>query len=130
MNSTREQILGVQDLKSETTCVPEWGVTIELRELSGTGRKKFFKLITPAEGEKVDLVRYYAAAAALGAHEPGGGPILAQDDAGIEEDIRGLMAKRFPVVKALGEKVLELSGIGQQAEEAAEKNSGSDAPSV
>lgn len=128
MSAIRECILAAHDLRREAMDVPEWGVTIDARELSGLDRQRFFALVSPGDGEKVDILRYHSAAVVLGACEPGGGPIFLQGDDEIEGEILEVSRKSIKAVFTIAAKVLDLSGIGKKAEERIEKNSGGDAP--
>lgn len=109
--------------------VPEWDTVIEARELSGLDRKRFFALVQPAEGEKVDILRYHAAAVVLGVCEPGGGPVFKQGEDEIESEIKEISSKSAAVFFPIAACVLDLSGIGKAAEDKTEKNSDSGAPS-
>lgn len=44
--ATRDMILSIDDLKTEDVEVPEWGVTIRVREMTGTERGLFEKSIS------------------------------------------------------------------------------------
>jgi hypothetical protein len=129
MADLRETILAAPDLKSEIITVDEWGCAIEVRELSGLGRQRFFSLVAPPEGGQIDLLRFHAAAVVLGAHEPSGGPIFRQGEGDIEQEIAEICGKSASAIFAVGERVLDLSGIGERSSARIEKNSGTDAGS-
>ena len=44
--ATRDMILAIDDLKNEDVEVPEWGVTVRVREMTGAERGKFEKAIS------------------------------------------------------------------------------------
>lgn len=53
---TREQILAVQDVSTETVAVPEWGGDVLVRGMTGTERDRFEASIVETHGKKVKVV--------------------------------------------------------------------------
>lgn len=58
--SLRDQILECKDksLQSETIEVPQWGATIEVREMTGRQRASFLKKVTDKKGN-MDTEKFY-----------------------------------------------------------------------
>jgi hypothetical protein len=52
---TRDEILGADDLKSESVEVPEWGGTVTVRELTGTERDTWESSVVKTNGAKVTI---------------------------------------------------------------------------
>jgi hypothetical protein len=50
---TRDAILNVSDIKTETVSVPEWNGDVCVRELNGADRDVYLASITPGPGETV-----------------------------------------------------------------------------
>lgn len=56
--SLRDQILAAKDIESELVEVPQWGVTVEVRGMTGRQRALVLKESVDAKG-KVDLQKLY-----------------------------------------------------------------------
>lgn len=52
---TRDEILGADDLKSETVKVPEWGGNVLVSELTGAERDAWEASVVKTNGEKVTV---------------------------------------------------------------------------
>ena len=52
---TREQILGADDLKTESVKVPEWGGQVVVRELTGTERDTWESSVVKTHGTRVTI---------------------------------------------------------------------------
>jgi hypothetical protein len=52
---TRDEILGADDLKSETVEVPEWGGTVIVRELTGAERDTWEASVVKTNGAAVSI---------------------------------------------------------------------------
>jgi hypothetical protein len=52
---TRDEILGAEDLKSETVEVPEWGGAVIVRELTGSERDTWEASVVKTNGTKVTI---------------------------------------------------------------------------
>ena len=52
---TREQILGADDLKTESVKVPEWGGQVVVRELTGTERDTWESSVVKTNGTRVTI---------------------------------------------------------------------------
>lgn len=111
MSSLRETIKSVNDHKSERVEVPEWGVTIFLRSLTGRQRDQFEQ--DAAKG-KVDNARARVVVGA--AYDEHGQPVFVPGDAD------WLAEKNAQVLDRLAEKVLAMSGITAPAAKSAEGN--------
>ena len=117
--SLRDTILGADDLKKESVKIPEWnGVTIELREMSGAGRNKYFELVNFDKDGKAKLSDMYAASIVLSARDPETGELIFTP-----EDIPVLQDKNADVITKIGTSALKLSGLEPKiSTEDAEKN--------
>ena len=115
--SLRDAILNADDFQSKPEDVPEWGVKIMLREMSGPGRNKFFEIVEFDKDNKAPLVEMYAAAIALSARDPETGELIFTP-----EDKQALMEKSATVIERLGKAALVLSGLAPNSRDDAEKN--------
>ena len=52
---TRDEILGADDLKTESVKVPEWGGTVMVRELTGAERDAWEASVVKTNGTKVTI---------------------------------------------------------------------------
>ena len=52
---TRDEILGADDLKTESVEVPEWGGTVIVRELTGAERDSWEASVVKTNGKKVTV---------------------------------------------------------------------------
>jgi len=52
---TRDEILGADDLKTESVEVPEWGGTVLVRELTGAERDEWEASVVKTNGTKVTV---------------------------------------------------------------------------
>jgi len=52
---TRDEILGADDLKTESVEVPEWGGTVVVRELTGSERDTWEASVVKTNGTKVTI---------------------------------------------------------------------------
>ncbi len=125
MSCLKEKILKSKGLSSVVENVPEFdGLSLELREFTGTKRILFQESVVVDEKGRVNLIEYYATAIVLGAHDPETGELVFTLD-----DREALYEKGFRVIERLGKKILDMSGIGKDAESGIEKNSASGAAS-
>lgn len=102
----RETILSAADMPLTPVEVPEWGVTVYLRPLSGADRSRLVKAV------QCGGVLYGIALAASLADD--GGKLLFT-----EADIDALNAKSGRVLERLSAEVVRLNGLGADAVDAA-----------
>lgn len=113
MSTLRDQIFAADDLDRETVEVPEWGVTLEVRTPDGATRAKIAKIVG-ADEPNVELV--YPALLIPTLFDPDTGEqIFTVDDADAVNAKSGLVLER------LSEVALRVSGVTQEALEAAKK---------
>lgn len=116
---SKAAILGAVDLKTEDVEVTEWGGTVRVAMMSGKARDEFFG----RQGEdKVPYSQFAASVLVATVIDEDGNPVFD------EADIDALRAKSQPAMDRVLAVSLRLNGIGPNASEVAEKNSGA-APS-
>lgn len=117
---TRDSILTIQDLKTESVEVPEWGGAVMLRELSGDERSDYVDFYDKrrVNGEVAYKV-YRDGLVAASLCDASGARIFALTD----EDVAALGAKNGAALERLFERAQILSGIGAKATDELEKNS-------
>lgn len=122
MSNIREQILGAKDIRSETVAVPDWGVTVEIRGLTGTQRARLMKNGFDARGT-VDFERLYPELIIASTFDPATGQPVFE-----EADREALNAKSGAALEQLAQAAMRISGLSPDAGAVAEKNS-DDTPS-
>jgi hypothetical protein len=117
---SREDILKADDLDTRDVDVPEWGGMVRVRELSGTARDEYdaSKLQRQADGSfDVNLANQRAKLAARCIVGDDGEPLFN------ELDIGRLGQKSAAALERVCQVAAELSGLGEQAEDDAGKDS-------
>lgn len=109
MSSLREKILNADDRRSEQVDVPEWGVTVEVRGLSGADRAAFLADAVTDEG-KVDFTRVWPSLLIAGVYDPESGEPVFQ-----AADRDAINAKSAGVTERLAKIVQRLSGLDEDA---------------
>jgi len=113
----KEKILKAKDIKSEKVKVDEWGVTIEIKGMSGSQRAKLIANAIDKNGN-VNLERIYPELLISALIDPETGKqIFATNDQSV------LLGKSGEVIERLAQLAIKLSGLGPEAEKEAEKNS-------
>lgn len=122
MASLRERILSASDIRRETVQVPEWGVAVEVRGLTGAQRAKLMKNGFDARGT-ADFEKLYPELLIVSSFDPQTGePVFT------EADRDALNAKSGSALERVAQAAMRLSGLSPEAAEQAEKNS-ADTPS-
>ena len=106
-------IFDAEDIKPEAVEVPEWGVTVHLKALDGEARYRISELSASAKArtENSYVVEAYVTE----------GMVNENGERIIPFEERAMLAKKNPfVVERLCERILELSGIGSNAQADAE----------
>ena len=117
VKSIREQIFAAKDIKEEIVDVPEWGVKIKLKSLTGEqGKDAWRKTPKNADGD-INNVEYGYFLFIKSAHDVKTDRPLFGD-----EDLPRLMTKNLGVLARLSQKVTAISGLDLEAVEKAEKN--------
>lgn len=112
---TAESILNADDFRYEDVDCPEWSGTVRVRSLSGGQRSVITQRVQDKELEDLEETL-----AVMGCVNEDGERIFTN------KDIEKLKKKSNTPIARIAKKIMELSGIGNQAEkvENAKKNSG------
>lgn len=116
MTTIRDTILAAEDLQPEPISIPEWNVDAFLRPLDGESRFRIGQLARPAvdDSENICFAEAYICEALV---DETGERVFSFDD-------RKLLAKKDPaVIERLYKRITEISGISDEDEAEAEKNS-------
>ncbi|WP_130470646.1 hypothetical protein [Candidatus Magnetaquicoccus inordinatus] len=113
MSLTREQILDSQDLGTVQVSVPQWGGEVPIREWSGVERNRFQELVK----DKAPAVGIPAILTTLSVVDEGGNRMFR------DTDLTTVAGKSAAALEVISDAVIKLNRIGQQEEDAAEKNS-------
>jgi hypothetical protein len=113
--SLRDKIFSAQDIPSELVEVPEWGLTVEVRGMSGADRTRIIEIANIQNGN-VDLQALYPEIVIATAHDPETGMRVFEAD-----DRTALMSKSAIAVDRLALAGMALSGFTEQAQAAAGK---------
>ena len=119
MSNLREKIFSAGDIEKELVEVKEWGVTLEIRSMTGAQRARVMAHAVDEKG-KPDLEKVYPDLLIYTIYDPESGELVFS-----ESDRGELMKKNGAIIERLARVAMRLSGIGEQAVEEAEKNSGS-----
>lgn len=114
--SLRDKILQAPDIASELVEVPEWGVTVEVRGMSGADRARIFDTIA-SDGE-VKASALYVETVIATAYDPETGAAIFEPS-----DITSLMQKSAQAIDRLAKVGLRLSGMeGEASQDVAGKS--------
>lgn len=114
--SIRDKIFAAQDIPSELVEVPLWGVTVEVRGLSGSERTRLLDAAVNAETGEIDLRSIYPQIVIGSCFDPETGERVFQDDD--QEALLSKSAQALDVVAAVG---LRLGGFTKEESDAAAK---------
>jgi len=115
--SIRDQIRKSQDRTSQITEVPEWGVTVEIRSMTGTQRSAIVTALTSDEDNKMEAL--WGGMLVSCVYDPEtGDPVFKEDDA---EWL--LNEKSSTVLDRLSNVCLQVAGIVEGAVDEAGKDS-------
>jgi hypothetical protein len=112
----RDQILSAADLRSERVTIPEWGVEVEVRGLTGTQRARLMRSGFDASGT-VDFERLYPELAIASTFDPDSGEAVFT-----EADRDALNGKSGSALERLAQAAMRVSGLSADATEQAAKN--------
>lgn len=118
--SLRDTILAADDIETEDVPVPEWGVNIQVRGMSGSDRADIMDAALQDDGS-LSLKRFYPDVVILASHDPETGERIFDP-----ADRDALMAKSGKALDRLAEVALELSGMTEESR----KEAGKDSPST
>lgn len=115
--SIRDQIRKAQDRTSEIVEVPEWGVTVEVRSMTGSQRSAIVTALTSDEDNKMEAL--WGGMLVSCVYDPEtGDPVFKEDDA---EWL--LNEKSSTVLDRLSNVCLQVAGIVEGAVDEAGKDS-------
>ena len=114
--SIRDQIFSSQDIPHKIVEVPVWGVTVEVRGMTGAERTHILNLAAQSNGV-VDLQVVYPEIVIATAHDPETGEKVFESN-----DRVALMSKSAQALDLLAQAGMELSGFTQEAQETAGKS--------
>jgi len=115
--SLRDRIFAKDDIIKEKVEVEEWGVTVEVRSMTGRERAQSMKEYVDEEGN-VDAERLYPALIVATVYDPTTGEPVFQP-----EDAASLNLKNSGALEKLAQVAIRLSGMGQKAVDEAGKGS-------
>jgi len=114
--SLRENILKANDIQEEIVEVPEWGVKVLVRGLTGEARAKLLSKATDVS-RKIDYAQLYASLVILSTFDPD-----TKEQVFEETDRDELMKKSATAIERITTVAMRLSGVGKIEEEKIEKN--------
>lgn len=116
---TKEQILSIQDLKSKTVEVPEWGGSVMVWELTGEERDAFEATLFTGEGKerKLDQRNLRARLCSFAIKDEEGKPVFSM------EDVKALGRKNSTALARVFDVAQALSGLDDKSEDKAKKSS-------
>ena len=116
MSFTAEDVLAVQDISREMVDVPEWGFTFEVRSMTAAERTHIMEMAQKAG--QVDLSLVYPEIIIATTFNPETG-----EKVFTSEHSEALMAKNAAALDRLAKVGLRLSGMTEEAADAAGKDS-------
>jgi hypothetical protein len=122
--SLRDQILAADDIVTEIVKVPEWGVDVEVRSMTGAERTRILDLAMADDGE-MNLQTVYPEVVIASAFEPPAEGAARGSGAQIftPEDREALQQKNAVAVDRLAQVGLRLGGFTQESADAVGKDS-------
>ena len=114
--SIRDQIINADDIEHEIIEVPVWGVSIEVRSMTGRARTRLIKTATDNDGQ-LDMETLYPDMVILCAFDPETGEqIFTQDDRDL------LLSKSAGPLELIALAAMRISGMTPDAIEVAGKD--------
>jgi hypothetical protein len=115
--SLRDQIFATQDIPSETVEINEWGITLEVRGMTGADRTVLLEKAVDGTGQ-LNLSQIYPEAVIACSYDPETGERVFG-----AEDRENLLAKSATAIDKIALAALRLSGFTAEASDAAGKGS-------
>jgi hypothetical protein len=115
--SIRDQILAAQDIPSESVDVPEWGVKVEVRGMTGAERTRIMDKAVGQTGD-VNLQFVYPEIVIATSFDPESGEQIFSP-----QDRDALLAKSANALDRLASVGMRLSGFTQESADVAGKDS-------
>lgn len=117
MSNIRDLIMSAKDTHTETVEIPEWGVTVEIRSMSGASRAALMQEAVNSGGQ-IDMGRVYPDLIIQTCFDPETGePVFEAGDRDL------IMSKNGALLDRLAEVATRLSGFNEQAVDDAGKDS-------
>lgn len=118
----RDQIRSASDMEAEHVEVPEWGVTVEVRTMTGRQRARIMTEMANGGIDNVDVEHLWSSVLTTCIYDPATG-----DNVFADEDLEWLMTeKSAAVIDRLSRRCLDVSGITEDgAAEVGKDSSGS-----
>jgi hypothetical protein len=116
--SLRDTILAADDIPVERVEIPEWGVTVEVRGMTGADRGQLLEEALDQDSGEVDLQRIYPDAVILSAHDPEDGTRIFDTS-----DRDALLSKAGKAIDRIATVAMRLSGFDDEAVDKAGKGS-------
>lgn len=111
MSNLSDQIRAAADTSSEVVEVPEWGVEIEIRSMTGRQRAGIMTEIAKVGIDAIDVEGLWASVLTTCLYDPDSDENVFSDD-----DLEWLMTeKSAAVIDRLSRRCLEVSGITEDA---------------
>lgn len=110
VKALREKVMASDDIKHDEVYVAEWDVTLPVRTLPAMELKKVLKY-------KDDPIRMFSLAVIYGCKTKEGESVFTETDLAVLE-----AEKSFGAIQAIAEKVLDLSGFGDNMVENAKND--------
>lgn len=110
VKALREKVMASNDIQHAEVFVPEWDVTLPVKTLSALEMKEVMKY-------QSDTVRMTIIAVLNGCKTEGGEAVFSREDLAVFE-----AEKAFAPVMKVAEKILEMSGFGENGMKDAKNN--------
>jgi len=111
---SRESILAAPDLKTQTLEVPEWGGSVNIKELNGKQRLALTEQCTDVTEKNIVPIQAWLISQSVVDEQ---GPLLFTNN-----DIDKLCSKSLKALSKVFSAAIKLNGIGEEAVEDREKN--------
>lgn len=115
--SIRDRILSSDDTHKKLVEIPEWGVTVEVRSMSGSARASLMQVAVESGGA-VDMMKVYPDLIIQTTFDPETG-----EQVFTPEDRDAIMDKNGSILDRLAEVATSISGFTEKAVDAAGKDS-------
>ena len=117
MGSIRDAALNAQDIPTEQVEVPEWGVTIEVRGMTGRAQARYMEAAIDPDTGSANFERIYPELVIATAYDPASGePVFEAADRDV------LLGKSAKALERIAQVGLRLSGMGPEAQAEAAGN--------
>lgn len=104
MGELRSKIFSLEDIKKEKITIEEWGIEIEVRELTAEQRANIYALAY--DKGRFNIANYYGALIIEGCYDPETGEKIFKP-----ADLQLILKKSGKVIEKIAMKIAELSGL-------------------